>query len=69
MSVADQLKHLQLENARLLKEIKRLSARVEKLSVDKSLYKLRIRATEDENKRLRESKGLIKCRYDESDSD
>ena len=67
--LVNRIKALETENARLAREVKKLDAKVEKLQVDKALYKLRIRATEEENKRVRESKGFKKCYYEGSDSE
>lgn len=63
------IKALEGENAKLVREFKKLTAKVEKLQVDKALYKLRIRATEEENKRIRAHYGMKKCYYEGSDSE
>lgn len=65
----ERIKALESDNARLHRELKKVLAKVEKLHIDKSLYKLRIRATEEENKRIRNEYGLKPCFFEGSDSE
>jgi septal ring factor EnvC (AmiA/AmiB activator) len=50
------------ENTALKKEVSKLEKKIESLKVDIDMYRLKIRATEDENARVRKECGKVKCR-------